>query len=459
MSEGLPYDSDEGRSVASVITALTTGKIYETSTIMAEKLGTFKEYEKNKEPMLNVMEMHRESLKDVDLEKLPGWAKPIYDEAKKTWDSVLTRGRDHGFRNAQATVLAPTGTISFMMDCDTTGIEPDVALVKTKRLAEGGTMKIVNKTIPLALHKLGYSPDTIESIEDYIEKNNTIEGSSLREEHLPIFDCAFVPPNGVRSISYEGHIDMMAAAQPFLSGAISKTVNMPKEATEEDVSNAYLRGWKKGLKALAVYRDGTKDLQPLTAGDGKEGGLEVEVHKPVRRKLPGTRQSITHKFNVADHEGYLTVGLFPDGDPGELFITMSKEGSTVGGLMDTIGVLTSYNWQFGVPVGDLSQKLMGNKFEPHGRVIEGGHDIHTAKSLVDYIFNWIGHEFEDGFGEKEKSPFEDDAEEDEKKEPKNIPKKIGSGKYCSVCGDEMMKKGGCMEICDCGKVDLTGCGG
>jgi len=466
MSLGLPYDSDEARATAAAISALKTGKVYEASTKMAESLGTFKEYEKNKEPMLNVMEMHKDALYNnafgnVDFNKLPEEIKPVYEEAKKVWDNVISRGREHGFRNAQGTVLAPTGTISFMMDCDTTGIEPDIALKKTKRLAEGGTMEIVNGTVPIALHRLGYSPDDIEGIERYIQEHSTIEGSILKEEHLPIFDCAFESLNGKRSIHYNGHIKMMAAVQPFISGAISKTVNMPKDATEKDVENAYRIGWESGLKALAIYRDGSKGVQPLTAGDGKEGGLEREVQKPVRRKLPGTREALVHKFNVAGHEGYLIVGLFPeDKKPGELFINMSKEGSTIGGLMDSVGVLTSFNWQYGVPTDVLCKKMMGNKFEPHGLVFEGGHEIHEAKSLIDYIFNWVGHQFVEGFGNN-KDPHAYDPVESDGGKSNNIVDDDPSrpGKFCPVCGDKMIQKGGCMEVCNCGKVDLTGCGG
>ncbi|MGZ0175154.1 MAG: TSCPD domain-containing protein, partial [Planctomycetales bacterium] len=287
-----------------------------------------------------------------------------------------------------------------MMDCDTTGIEPDIALVKYKQLAGGGMMKIVNKTVPLALKSLGYTEAQSKEIVSYIDKNETIEGApNFKDEHLAVFDCAFKPANGTRSIAWRGHVNMMAAAQPFLSGAISKTVNMPSDSTVQDVEDAYKEGWKLGLKALAIYRDGSKQSQPLATskeGDRKKSDEPVIIQSgPVRRRLPGTRQSLTHKFSVGGHDGYITVGLFEDGTPGELFITMAKEGSTIGGLMDTIGTLTSMALQYGVPLGDLISKFTHMRFEPSGWT--GNPDIPNAKSVVDYIFRWLGIEFLEGY--------------------------------------------------------------
>jgi ribonucleoside-diphosphate reductase alpha chain len=313
----------------------------------------------------------------------------------------LARGRRHGFRNAQATVLAPTGTISFMMDCDTTGIEPDIALVKYKQLAGGGMMKIVNQTVPLALRTLGYDDGENQSIIAWIDQTDTIEGAAdVKLEHLPVFDCAFQPRNGTRSIAWQAHVRMMAAAQPFLSGAISKTVNMPRDTTPEDVANAYLEGWRLGLKALAVYRDGSKEAQPLstsTDADRDADRKAAQVAAPRRERLPDTRESVTHKFNVAGHEGYITVGLYPDGRPGELFITMAKEGSTIGGLMDCFGTAVSMSLQYGVPLEVYVNKFSHTRFEPMGHTKNA--DIRFAKSIVDYIFRWLGITFLPGYRE------------------------------------------------------------
>jgi ribonucleoside-diphosphate reductase alpha chain len=327
---------------------------------------------------------------------------------------VLEQGRLFGFRNAQVTVLAPTGTISFLMDCDTTGIEPDIALVKYKQLAGGGMLKIVNQTVPLALEMLGYEEDQIESIVRYIDENDTIEGApGLRDEHLPVFDCAFKPANGVRSIRWQGHCKMMAAAQPFLSGAISKTVNMPAETTPEDIAEAYLWGWKLGLKALAIYRDGSKSSQPLstkTEEEATEKEPQKEPKRPRRQRLPDTRQSLTHKFNVAGHEGYITVGLYPSGQPGELFITMAKEGSTVGGLMDCFGTAISMSLQYGVPLEVLVNKFSHTRFDPMGHTTNP--DVRMAKSVVDYIFRWLAIQFIPGYREASGLPPKEPAEED-----------------------------------------------
>lgn len=399
MTSGLAYDSDEGRSVCGAITALLHGSANLTSAELAEAVGTFEDYQENREPMLRVMQMHRDAVKEIGSE----CASDLRDAALKTWNEVVAAGEYHGFRNAQATVLAPTGTISFMMDCDTTGIEPDIALVKYKQLAGGGMLKIVNKTVALALETLGYEPHEVESILAYIDREDTIEGAAdLKPEHLPVFDCAFTPAGGTRSIPWRAHITMMAAAQPFLSGAISKTVNMPRDTTPEEIAMAYYDGWKLGLKALAIYRDGSKDSQPLNtkldSDKGKEEEAKVQTTpKPRRERLPDTRESKTHKFSVAGHEGYITVGLYPDGRPGELFITMAKEGSTIGGLMDAFGTSVSMSLQYGVPLEDYVRKFSHMRFEPQGHTKNP--DIRIAKSLIDYIFRWLGIEFLPGYKE------------------------------------------------------------
>jgi ribonucleoside-diphosphate reductase alpha chain len=395
MSSGLPYDSEEGRGVCGAITAIMHGVANLTSAELSEAVGPFDGYYDNREPMNRVMQMHRDAVAQID-EACPV---ALRRAAQQVWDRVVVAGEAHGFRNAQATVLAPTGTISFMMDCDTTGIEPDIALVKYKQLAGGGMLKIVNQTVPRALERLGYTRPEIESILAHIDREDTIEGAAdLRPEHLPVFDCAFTPAGGTRSIPWRAHITMMAAAQPFLSGAISKTVNMPRDTTPEEIAQAYYDGWKLGLKALAIYRDGSKDSQPLNTkkqgGDKKEEAL---VPKPRRERLPDTRKSLTHKFSVAGHEGYITVGMFDDGRPGELFITMAKEGSTIGGLMDAFGTSVSMSLQYGVPLEDYVRKFSHMRFEPQGHTKNP--DIRIAKSLIDYIFRWLGITFLPGYKE------------------------------------------------------------
>ncbi len=393
MASGVPYDSDEARGLCSAVTALLHGAANRTSAELSAAVGSFEGFEENREPMLRVMEMHWEQAERI--EHAPSYLKAA---AQKVWDEVLAGGRRFGFRNAQATVLAPTGTISFMMDCDTTGIEPDIALVKYKQLAGGGVLKIVNQTVPLALRTLGYDEPDIESIVAYIDKEDTIEGASaLRSEHLPVFDCAFQPANGVRSIPWQAHVRMMAAAQPFLSGAISKTVNLPRDSTPDDIREAYLEGWRLGLKALAVYRDGSKNTQVLSVKGEEDKSAEKAVAAPRRERLPDTRQSVTHKFSVAGHEGYITVGMYPDGRPGEMFITMAKEGSTVGGLMDCFGTAVSMSLQYGVPLEVYVNKFSHTRFEPMGHTPNP--DIRFAKSIVDYIFRWLGTTFLPGYRE------------------------------------------------------------
>jgi ribonucleoside-diphosphate reductase alpha chain len=392
MAGGLPYDSEAARGLCGAITALLHGAACRTSSELAAVVGPFEGFEQNREPMLRVMEMHWQKVEEIG--SGPEYLKAA---ARKVWDEVLVSGRRSGLRNAQATVLAPTGTISFMMDCDTTGIEPDIALVKYKQLAGGGMLKIVNQTVPTALRTLGYLEEEVESIVAYIANEDTIEGASdLKTEHLPVFDCAFQSANGTRSIPWKAHVYMMAAAQPFISGAISKTVNMPKESTADDIGNAYLEGWRLGLKALAVYRDGSKGAQPVST-KGETEKSEKPLSAPRRERLQDTRQSITHKFSIAGHEGYITVGLYPDGRPGELFITMAKEGSTIGGLMDCFGTAVSMSLQYGVPLEVYVNKFSHTRFEPMGHTKNP--DIRIAKSIVDYIFRWLGVTFLPGYRE------------------------------------------------------------
>jgi ribonucleoside-diphosphate reductase alpha chain len=399
MSLALPYDSDQARALASAIAAIMTGSAYAASAEMARLKGPFVEFSKNRDSMLKVINMHRQHAYDIPETHCPDY---LRNAAKDAWDEALDAGTKAGFRNAQTTVLAPTGTIGFLMDCDTTGIEPDIALVKYKLLAGGGMFKLVNRTVPMALERLGYAPHDIKTVCDYVDEHEMIEGApKLNVDHLPIFDCAFKPKNGKRFIHYMAHLKMMAAVQPFISGAISKTINMPKESTTEEIMAAYTEGWKLGLKAVAIYRDGSKRLQPVATSKHKDEKAKAVVEapaRPFRRRLPDTRQSITHKFSVAGHEGYLTVGLYEDGQPGELFITMAKEGSTVGGLMDVIGTCTSMSLQYGVPLITLVDKFRHARFEPSG--MTSNRDIPFAKSLIDYIFCWLGCQFIPGYADR-----------------------------------------------------------
>ena len=406
MTSGLPYDSDAAYGLCGSITAILHGSANLASAEIAKVVGPFDGYAANREPFLRVMQMHRDAVETID-DAGPGYLK---NAARDIWEKVLSEGRKNGFRNAQATVLAPTGTISFMMDCDTTGIEPDIALVKYKQLAGGGMLKIINQTVPLALKSMGYNESQSKAIIKHIGEKDTIEGApELKDEHLPVFDCAFKPANGLRSIAWRAHVKMMAAAQPFLSGAISKTVNMPTDVTPADIADAYMWGWELGLKAIAIYRDGSKQSQPLNTQseegkaaekDAKNAKIEVQtviVKQPRRERLPDTRHSLTHKFNVGGHEGYINVGLYPDGRPGELFITMAKEGSTVGGMMDAFGTAISISLQYGVPLEALVNKFSHMRFEPMGHTTNA--DIRIAKSVVDYIFRWMGIAFLPGYRE------------------------------------------------------------
>ena len=430
MASGRAYDSDEGRALAGAITAIMHGQAYLTSSEHAEHVGPFEGFALNREPMLRVMEMHRASVEAID----PAMVDPdLMAEARSVWAECLESGRKHGYRNSQVTVLAPTGTIAFMMDCDTTGVEPDIALVKYKQLAGGGMLKIVNRTVPMALRTLGYDEPTIGGVLDFVDARDTIEGApGLGDEHLAVFDCAFTPQGGSRSIAWRGHVKMMSAVQPFLSGAISKTINMPRESTVGDIREAYLEGWKLGLKAVAIYRDGSKESQPvsttteekaaenkLAAANAEPAAIAASAPKvdapiaaptmptmpqaapaagqPRRQRLPDTRRSLTHKFDIQGHEGYVTVGFFADNRPGELFVTMAKEGSTIGGLMDTIGTLVSMGLQYGVPLSVFVNKFAHQRFEPAG--FTKNPDIPIAKSVTDYIFRWMGMEFLPGYRE------------------------------------------------------------
>jgi len=442
MSYGLPYDSDEGRALAGAITAIMTGESYNQSAEMARTMGAFPGYrdsrcagvaktvaKDNVESTLGVIKQHREAVETIHPSEEFNYLKT---EARHCWDRALDLGLKYGYRNAQVTVLAPTGTIAFLMDCDTTGVEPDIALVKYKLLAGGGMLKIVNRGVADALRRLRYNETDIKAIMAHIEKHDTIEDvqengqtikSGLKPEHLPVFDCAFRAAKDTRSINYLAHLKMMAAAQPFISGAISKTVNLPNEATVEDIRKAYVDAWCMGLKCVAIYRDGSKRSQPLNTKKTNEGGdkvataaantatlearireleamvtsLQLETGKPLRRRLSDTRQALTHKFDIAGHEGYLTVGLFDDGTPGELFITMAKEGSTIGGLMDSIATLTSMSFQYGVPLEALVRKFSHQHFEPSG--FTKNPEIRNAASITDYVFRWIAFQFVPGYRE------------------------------------------------------------
>ena len=388
MSQGIAYDSDYGRDYAGAITAMMTGEAYLQSARIAGALGPCAGFDINRKPFLDVMRMHRESVKRINRNDIPA---EMYDAAWSIWSDAVDLGMLHGYRNSQATVLAPTGTIGFMMDFDTTGVEPDLALVKYKKLVGGGTIKIVNNTVPPALRMLGYDDPQVKAIVEYVNERGTIEGApGLKAEHLPVFDCAFKPANGARSIHYMGHLKMMGAVQPFISGAISKTVNLPSEVTVEEIEQAYIEGWRLGLKAVAVYRDGSKRTQPLstTASDKKDVVVES---RPVRRHLPVERHSITHKFSVAGHEGYLTIGMYEDGAPGEIFIVMAKEGSTLSGVMDSFATTCSMALQYGVPLKVLVDKFSHTRFEPSG--FTSNPQVPYAKSIMDYIFRYLASKF------------------------------------------------------------------
>ena len=459
MAAGLPYDSNAGRDYAACVTAIMCGEAYLQSSKIAELCQPLTPATEatsaaeitgaacpgwyiNREPFLDVIRMHRASVNNIDKTHVPP---ALFEASKSTWDEALKHGEKFGYRNAQVTVLAPTGTIGFMMDCDTTGIEPDLALVKFKKLVGGGMIKIVNNTVPAALFKLGYTPDQTNAIVSYIDATGTIEGApSVKEEHLPIFDCSFKPSKGTRTIHYLGHVRMMAAAQPFISGAISKTINMPENATVDDITEAYIQAWKLGLKAVAIYRDGSKKAQPLSSmgsatakskkGDALAAPVEVEDEaaappRAMRHRLPDERLSITHKFSVGGHEGYLTVGLYKDGMPGELFITMAKEGSTVSGLMDSFACATSLALQHGVPLKLMCEKFAHTRFEPSGW--SRNQDIGYAKSIMDYIFRWLQLRFLTG---QQQALFDGLRPKYVNAPPPGVPDENGYGSDKSITG-------------------------
>jgi ribonucleoside-diphosphate reductase alpha chain len=396
MANGVAYDSDEGRALCGAVTALMTGRAYRTSAEVAGAIGPYERYEENRDPHNHVMRKHRHAAYAIDDELCADG--DLLAAARRAWDDAVDLGARNGYRNAQATVLAPTGTISFLMDCDTTGIEPDFSLVKFKELVGGGQMTIVNRTVPLALETLGYPKERIEAIETYLAKEGTILGApGLKDEHLPVFDVAV----GERAISPIGHIKMMAAAQPFISGAISKTVNLPESTSVEDIAGVYTQGWKLGLKALAIYRDGSKTAQALKTEAGEKKDAEAEAApeardepRPIRRRMPRERQSITHKFSIAGHEGYITAGMYEDGSVGEIFLTdVGKEGSTLRGMMNAFATSISIALQYGVPLETLVRKFSYMRFDPEG--ITTNPEIPFAKSMPDYIMRWLASRFLD----------------------------------------------------------------
>ena len=521
MSMGTPYDSDEGRALAAALTAIMTGESYRQSALMAHVQGPFPGYFENREPFQRVMAQHRDAAYKISASQ--SVQSDLLDQSRMIWDEVVTLTEKYGARNAQVSVLAPTGTISFIMDCDTTGVEPPIALVAYKKMVGGGYMKLVNDTVPMALRTLGYGDKDVEEILKYLAEKDTIEGApNFRDEHLPVFDCAFKAMNGTRFIHHMGHIKMMGAIQPFLSGAISKTVNMPEHSTVEEVMDAYIEGWKHGLKAIAIYRDGSKKSQPLNTknesndkkaevmavpspvsvpvaaanGHAKANGhtvltpppapvtngpmLESADKRPARRKLPEERLAITHKFEIAGHEGYLTVGLFPDGKPGELFITMNKEGSTLSGLMDAFATLVSFNLQYGVPLEFLVNKFTHMRFEPAG--MTKNKQIPFAKSVIDYIFRWMAMKFLDrdqmaqihssGNGEDLRTGTADlmsqvqpkvtaqavetvSAQSVIEQKPLFTFKNQVDAPPCSFCGAMMIRNGSCYKCLECGAT--SGC--
>ena len=481
MANGLPYDSDGGRDMAGALTAIMCGQAYLQSARIAEALtapgapegeGAFAGFARNREPMLDVIRMHRAAVNHINPKNV---AEPVMAAARQSWDEALEQGSRHGYRNAQVTVLAPTGTIGFMMDCDTTGIEPDLALVKSKKLVGGGLIKIVNQSVDKALLRLGYSAQQTHDILAFVDATSTIEGAPhLKPEHLPVFDCSFKPANGTRSIHYLGHIRMMAAAQPFLSGAISKTVNLPEAAKVDDVVQVYTEGWKLGLKAIAIYRDGSKKVQPLSAAAGKAPvrteapvGLSVPASvpsaRPYRRRLAEERQSLTHKFKIGGHEGYITVGMYEDGQPGEIFVTMAKEGSTISGLMDSFATAISLALQHGVPLRLLVDKFSHTRFEPSGW--SGNAEIGYAKSIMDYLFRWMGQKFLDHQPPAPKGVEDVHGDRGERQEALETAGQIPlittgmttaiDAPACHNCGSIMVPNGSCFKCVNCG--ETSGC--
>ena len=476
MTLGLPYDSDGGRAYAAAITALMSGQGYLQSTRNAAATGTFAGFDVNRQPMLRVLGKHRSQAYKISPSHVP---LDLLTAAREAWDQTCAEAEKFGVKNSQISVLAPTGTIAFMMDCDTTGVEPDIALVKYKKLVGGGLLKIVNHTVPRALKRLGYDAKQIQDIVEYIEEQDTIEGAPhLRDDDLPVFDCAFKAANGSRTIPYMGHVRMMGAVQPFISGAISKTINMPTDATIEDITQAYMESWKLGLKAVAIYRDGSKRTQPLNTAKDKEekkaGAAESKEAPVLRHRLPDERRSITHKFDIAGHEGYIIAGMYEDGQPGEIFITMSKEGSTISGLMDSFATAISIALQYGVPLRGLVDKFSHMRFEPSG--FTKNPDIPMAKSIMDYIFRWLASKFLDNEAQQEVGLVQRQETVEAAPQSNKVvslaahtPRASGSvasissvtslyqqdAPPCPDCGAIMIRSGACYKCMNCGAV--SGC--
>ena len=477
MSLGLPYDSDAGRAYAAAVTAVMSGEGYLQSTRVAEATAAFAGFEVNRQPMLRVLNKHRSHAYKISSSHVP---LDLLTAAREAWDQTCGEAEKYGVKNSQISVLAPTGTIAFMMDCDTTGVEPDIALVKYKKLVGGGLLKIVNNTVPRALKRLGYDVKQIQEIVEYIDEHETIEGAPhIKDEDLAVFDCAFKPANGSRSIHYMGHVKMMGAVQPFVSGAISKTINMPTDVTVDEIMQAYTESWRLGLKAVAVYRDGSKRTQPLNTSkeEKKAAAAEAKETRPFRRKLPDERRSITHKFDIAGHEGYITAGMYEDAQPGEIFITMSKEGSTISGLMDSFATAISMALQYGVPLRVLVDKFSHMRFEPSG--FTKNPDIPIAKSIMDYIFRWLASKFLDREAQQEVGIVKEEPEEVASKETAASKKVVpissqaprGGAPVASIssvtslyqqdappcpdCGAIMIRSGACYKCMNCGAV--SGC--
>ena len=473
MARGVPYDSDAGRDYAGAITALMSGSAYAQSARIAGAMEPFAGFAENRDSVLRVMRKHRDAIKRIDPAHVP---LDLLQAAKRSWDEVVELGEQVGLRNSQISVLAPTGTIAFMMDCDTTGVEPDIALVKYKKLVGGGLIKIVNNTVPLALKRLGYDKEEIRAIVEFIDEHDTIEGAPhLKAEHLPVFDCAFKPERGSRSIHYMGHLKMLAAAQPFISGAISKTINMPEESNVDEIQQAYLEGWRMGLKAVAIYRDNCKRSQPLStkrepaSTASSAAVLAAAAANAGRHKLPDERRALTHKFSVNGHEGYITVGLYEDGQPGEIFLVMAKEGSTISGLMDAFATSISLALQYGVPLKALVEKFSHTRFEPSG--FTKNPEIPIAKSISDYIFRWLGSKFlsteekqalgiilRDDAGQPAPAPSATSAAAPARAETTGVRFTVDLGAdapSCHECGAIMVRNGACYKCNNCGST--SGC--
>ena len=474
MAEGVAYDSDRGRAMAAAVTALMTGEAYAQSARIARDCGgPFSGYAANEAPFGRVMAKHRAAVDRVNPDQA---GHDLLAEARAAWDEAIDIGDHHGYRNAQATVLAPTGTIGLMMDCDTTGVEPDIALIKYKQLVGGGTMKLANKSVPDALSALGYGPDETARILTHLHEEETIEGApGLKDQHLPVFDCALKPKAGNRFIHYKGHLDMLSATQPFISGAISKTINVPTEATIEDIERAYSQAWEGGLKAVAIYRNGSKRTQPVSTGDTLDTHPTLGGQQPVRRKLPDERRAITHKFDIAGHEGYITVGTFDDGSPGEVFLVMAKEGSTISGFADSFAQAISYALQYGVPLQVLVDKFSHQRFEPSG--ITKNPEIRVAKSITDYMFRWLATKFlsreaqyhvgvnqrtaQDAAHDTIQLGFLPDGQQGPSPPPTSDPApqyamvNDEDAPPCAICGAIMIRSGACYHCTNCGAT--SGC--